>query len=332
MKKVGIFIGRMQPLHNAHLNVIRLALCNVDRLIIVLGSDCQAKTIKNPWTTLERTAMIRACLSDEENSNAAIVATKDYLYNDNLWLTALQSTLDNNCDLSNSEITLFGHDKDRSTFYLHLFPHWNFHETGNLGDIDATRVRHHFFLGTFNEVSENIPEKVRDFIIKDEGTKKFQELQKEYTYKQQYDTIWDVAPIDPCLMTTHAIVIKSGHILLIKRNHDYGNGLYSLPGGMVSYDKTCEDSCLNKLRQQTHILLLKDELRRHIQNSKIFDHPQRSLLGRRISNTYCIDLGAGKLPQISKNSLWMSLRDIFRNEEEFFEDHFHIINFFVSRF
>ena len=93
--KIGVFIGRLQPLHNAHLAVIQLALSEVDHLIIVLGSACQAKTIKNPWTTDEREAMIRACFPCGDNDRISIVAAKDYLYNDNLWLTALQSSLSN---------------------------------------------------------------------------------------------------------------------------------------------------------------------------------------------------------------------------------------------
>jgi hypothetical protein len=34
----------------------------------------------------------------------------------------------------------------------------------------------------------------------------------------------------------------------------------------------------------------------------------------------------------AEKAFWMPLRDVYRREEEFFEDHFHIIFFFTSKF
>ena len=38
METVGIFIGRFQPLHNAHLHIIKEALLDVDHLLLFIGS------------------------------------------------------------------------------------------------------------------------------------------------------------------------------------------------------------------------------------------------------------------------------------------------------
>ncbi len=55
---VAVVIGRFQPVHNAHLNLIRKGLEAADYLIIVLGSANSPRDIKNPWTVKERQAMI----------------------------------------------------------------------------------------------------------------------------------------------------------------------------------------------------------------------------------------------------------------------------------
>ena len=38
-KKYGVFLGRMQPVHNAHLFLVEKALEECDKVLIVLGSE-----------------------------------------------------------------------------------------------------------------------------------------------------------------------------------------------------------------------------------------------------------------------------------------------------
>ena len=38
-KKVGVFLARMQPVHNAHLYLVNKALEESDKVLIVLGSE-----------------------------------------------------------------------------------------------------------------------------------------------------------------------------------------------------------------------------------------------------------------------------------------------------
>ena len=46
--KKGLFIGRFQPLHNAHLKDIKDALKEVDVLTIGIGSSNKQRTSDNP--------------------------------------------------------------------------------------------------------------------------------------------------------------------------------------------------------------------------------------------------------------------------------------------
>lgn len=50
MRKIGIFLARMQPAHKAHLYVIELMLKECDQVLIVLGSSNKSDTLRNPFS------------------------------------------------------------------------------------------------------------------------------------------------------------------------------------------------------------------------------------------------------------------------------------------
>src|SRR5271163_1576052 len=83
----SIFIGRFQPFHLAHYELVKDALNQADTAIVVIGSYKRAPSPKHPFSGEEREAMIRAALTPEENVRVKILYMRDYLYNDNQWLT-----------------------------------------------------------------------------------------------------------------------------------------------------------------------------------------------------------------------------------------------------
>lgn len=58
----GILIGRMQPIHNGHIQVIKKILEEVDEIIIGIGSAQASHEIKNPFTAGERVVMVKKAL------------------------------------------------------------------------------------------------------------------------------------------------------------------------------------------------------------------------------------------------------------------------------
>lgn len=59
MNKVrGILIGRMQPVHNGHMQIIDKILDEVDEIIIGIGSAQLSHEIKDPFTAGERILMM----------------------------------------------------------------------------------------------------------------------------------------------------------------------------------------------------------------------------------------------------------------------------------
>lgn len=78
MKKVGVFLARMQPVHNAHLYLVRKALDENDKVLIVLGSENKVDMLRNPYDITLREEMLRECLTDEDNKKLEIVTLPDW--------------------------------------------------------------------------------------------------------------------------------------------------------------------------------------------------------------------------------------------------------------
>jgi len=64
MVRRGLFVGRFQPFHKGHLQVVKEILNEVGELVIVVGSAQYSHRIDNPFTTGERLVMIRKALEE----------------------------------------------------------------------------------------------------------------------------------------------------------------------------------------------------------------------------------------------------------------------------
>ncbi|MCQ5341291.1 MAG: nicotinamide-nucleotide adenylyltransferase [Candidatus Methanomethylicia archaeon] len=83
----GLIIGRYQPFHKGHLEVIKCILKEVDELIIGVGSAQISHTLENPFTAGERITMIFESLKEEglENKCHYIIPIPD-IWNNSLWV------------------------------------------------------------------------------------------------------------------------------------------------------------------------------------------------------------------------------------------------------
>ena len=62
----GLLVGRMQPIHDGHMDVIKRILEDVDEVVIGIGSAQLSHTVKDPFTAGERTMMINKALSEND--------------------------------------------------------------------------------------------------------------------------------------------------------------------------------------------------------------------------------------------------------------------------
>lgn len=65
MVRRGVFVGRFQPFHKGHLEVIKKIVKEVDELVIIVGSSQYSHRLDDPFTAGERITMIRRALEEE---------------------------------------------------------------------------------------------------------------------------------------------------------------------------------------------------------------------------------------------------------------------------
>ncbi len=83
----GLLIGRMQPVHKGHINVIKDTLKEVDELIIGVGSADKSHTNSNPFTGGERILMLTKALRESkiDPSKYYIIPLEDIACN-SIWV------------------------------------------------------------------------------------------------------------------------------------------------------------------------------------------------------------------------------------------------------
>ena len=76
--KYGVFLARIQPVHNAHLFMVNKALDECDKVLIVLGSENKVDMLRNPYDITLREKMLRECFNNEQNEKITIVTLPDW--------------------------------------------------------------------------------------------------------------------------------------------------------------------------------------------------------------------------------------------------------------
>jgi bifunctional NMN adenylyltransferase/nudix hydrolase len=82
----AVLIERFQPFHLGHQRLVEYALRTAPRVIAVIGSDKQHRSVKNPFTIEERERMVRATLSHNEQASVSVAGVADSPYSDAVWI------------------------------------------------------------------------------------------------------------------------------------------------------------------------------------------------------------------------------------------------------
>ena len=330
-----VLIGRFQPFHNAHLEIIKRATALTDNLVIVTGSANQPRTYKNPFTSAERERMIKAATGGL-TMHIHVESNPDTIYNDQAWAVRVQSIV-SRYRIVGTKTAVIGHKKDESSFYLDMFPQWEYVDVEEIEPLSAVNIRDLYFKRDVNMkfIKGVVPQSTYDFLDAFRTTAEYEQIIRERefveTYKKQYASL----PYPPIFSTADSVVIQSGHVLLIKRRAEPGKGLWALPGGYVNAntDKSVEDAAIRELREETMIKVPAPVLRGNIVRSKVFDAIDRSPRGRIITHAFLIMLPDGDLPKVkgsddAEKARWVPIAEV--NSEECFEDHYEIIQHFLG--
>lgn len=82
--KIGVFLARMQPIHNAHLFMVNNACRECDKVVIILGSENKKDTLRNPFTIEARKRMLNSSLSREYTSKIEVYELPDWSKEDKI--------------------------------------------------------------------------------------------------------------------------------------------------------------------------------------------------------------------------------------------------------
>jgi len=333
-----IMIGRFQPFHIGHQKTIQRALELGDKAMVIIGSANQPRTIKNPWTAQERAIMLSCDLSRDDQKRLIVKAVSDQMPNNQKWATNVQQQVDEvlrGWSDKPKRIGLIGYKKDESSYYLDMFPQWEFIETDHIEMINASDIRKNYFTQPLLFTKAVVPAKVFNFLEEFRKTSEYDRLYLEWLVIENYKKSWEAAPYPPTFVTADAVVIQSGHVLLITRKKGaLGGGLKALPGGFVNQKEQIVDAMVRELREETRLKVPAPVIKGNIKAKEVFDHPDRSLRGRTVTHAFLVELPAGPLPVVkgsddADDARWIPISRVC--EDEMFEDHYQIIQHFLGR-
>jgi len=335
-RKVAIYIGRFQPLHEAHYANIEYCKNNYDETIVLVGSVNQRQSIKNPFPFHVIKNWINKC-----NKDAIVRPLRDYIYNETKWITQVEGIVNNEFFGEDVEFTIVGHCKDDSSYYLKEFPNFRIDLVDEkCNGISATSIRETYF-GKDGQIPATVPHFVADTMMEFRNTENFRILKDEYFYYENEKKMFENYPFPETLKfnCADAVVVCEGNVLLIQRKVAPGEGVWALPGGFVNRNETYRECALRELKEETNIKVPDRVLSMSIKKDKIFDNPKRNLGIPRISNAFFIEIlpdyknGYPKLPKVKGEddaaaAKWFSLAEVKRMK--LFDDHADIIDYFVN--
>jgi bifunctional NMN adenylyltransferase/nudix hydrolase len=315
-KDVTVYIGRFNPFHNGHAHVLQHALQTSKLVILLLGSAGLARSLKNPFTFDERREMVSRWLATTdipEGVQIVIAPLRDFPYNNAMWIRNVQRTVKDiikaQADPSLKKVFITGSDRDESTWYLKAFPQWKQNlvpafRTDLSGDLSATQIRELMFSTDISPelvvaLGSMMPKSTHNFIMEFIGSPEHTRLHRWYEQNKAYRDAWSVAPYAPIFVTVDAVIIQSGHILVVERGAEPGQGLWALPGGFVKQRQRLKDAVVDETVEETGISLAEGKraveitkaiLKGSIVDSNVYDDPDRSMRGRTITHVFLIRL------------------------------------------
>lgn len=335
-----VFIGRFQPFHNAHRQILRQAYTLTNNVCLIQGSAKRPRSLKNPFNSPAYTeALYEACERDFKSFWRCEVEDN---YDDQKWCEAVQQAVESIEGYDslgpNPKIGLIGCNKDETSYYLGMFPQWKTIEVDRIGDLSATQIRDLYFVEKPNMdfLRGVLPAPIWDHLDQEKNKDWHADIVRERRFIEAYKAQFSSLPYKPIFVTVDAVVIQSGHVLVVRRKEFPGQGLLALPGGFVDAegDLSLEDAVIRELREETRLKVPDPVLRGNIQSTRVFDSKYRSSRGRTITNVFHICLPSKlngdvlPLPPVkagsdAKEAFWLELCKA--KSEDFFEDHYQIL-------
>ncbi len=305
----AVYIGRFQPFHLGHAHVIKEALDYAKHLMIFIGSSNESHTAKNPFTVQERSQVILEWAAAEGVLYNITLHTLADAPTDAEWKNSVISGV-RTYTKDSTDVSIIGHDKDASSWYLKAFPQYKVKLVHNYENLNATCLRKSLFVDCCPVafIKDSIPNSTKEFLInfKVFQSNEFRSLSNSSKLmlkaeveaevgaeaEAEAEAVIEYPRIDH---TADCIVLGSyesncevPYILLIKRKNDPGKGDWALPGGFVEVGETVLESAYRELEEETGITI--EELPQEADpTGYVFDHPNRDPRGRVITTAYVLE-------------------------------------------
>lgn len=330
---VGIYIGRFQPLHIGHITIIAYMQKKYDHIIVLVGSANQRPSTKNPFSFEQRKQWLEHSFFDLAGQNTqqkiSVLPLNDYRYNEKKWEAELVRQVASAVN-DDDNVTLVGHEKDDSSYYLKSFPQWTYDSVPQSIKISATPIRKSWFTGSLAKYIEFLPNYVADFLSSKQSN--YQNLFDEYDYLEAEKLKFVDYPYPETLKlcTTDSVLICDGKILLVKRGGLPGIGTWALPGGYVNKGERFLEGATRELFEETQIDISTEILTPL--DSQLFDDPKRTFGFDRMTVGFHFEI-SGKPPKVkaaddAAEAKWVALSHI--KDMKMFEDHGDIIDHFLD--
>jgi bifunctional NMN adenylyltransferase/nudix hydrolase len=318
-----------------------------------VGSANLGRDTRNPFLADERLDILKASLAEDTVIYASptwVRCINDHPYDNNKWIAQVQTTV---ADFAqerglppNYTVAITGHDRDESVLYKKFFPQWAFLPPKTaIPEVNATAFRKEFYEGNWesNPAFTDLPGPSMRFLENFSKTDTFKQIVAEWEFEKQYRIKWGPGPF----LTVDNVVVKSGHVLVVKRKNLPGKGRLALPGGHLERNETLDHGAVRELWEETQIFtyginpsdmfsndelveITKESIWPHFRERKIFDKVNRSLRARVITEAFLFKLpDLMEFPKVigtddAELAFWMPLSDI--KPADFFEDHAFIID------
>jgi bifunctional NMN adenylyltransferase/nudix hydrolase len=351
---LAVFIGRFCPWHRGHQHVVDNALGYAQNVLILVGSARSPRSHRVPFTFQERRDMIENSQLQADRGRVMVMPLEDSTYNDARWIQHVQNSVAQaqariGQTPATGTVTLIGHSRDHSSYYLKLFPQWDNIEVPSFQNISGTNIRNSYFSNMGHMWVQDadghkpgdlprdalVSTPVQQFLAQFLNTDDYKNILEEYEFVLKYKAAWQSAPYPPVFVTVDAVVVQSGHVLLVRRGARPGKGQWAMPGGFINQFERIEDAMLRELREETQLRVPEPVLRGSIVSKEVFDDPNRSSRGRTITHCYLIKLRDDTaLPRVkgaddADKALWIPISEL--RPEDHFEDHYHVIQAMLAR-
>lgn len=278
-------ISRLQGFHIGHKALIDHALEKGDFVTVVIGSSNKSRSIKNPWTFIERALTVRSVYG--ERRDLAIVPCPDFDYNYAIWEDYFHKIIEAHTQETGcTPVILTSGKEEDAELRLSWAREIPVESIKPVEGVSATKVRELLLSNSPHNISY-VPE---DAYYPPKGSEAL--IHKTYAVSS-YKKAWEAAPYSVPLVTTDTVVYTKDEdgkvwVVAVTRGGNIGKGLLALPGGFLEPELTLAENACKELLEETGLEVdpeaLEGGVTMHVSNT------ERSEIGRVITTVFFLEL------------------------------------------